>query len=127
VIAEYTFGDTKLCKECGKDGEWSKFSDASICKELTTPRPKADCRYDNLKEIEYNQLDYVRVRIESPDGLYKIEEPYILDNKLAPKTVVVYQKCVIIYYIFMVKFKMLYMIVKFLIKFFKIKSGLYFE
>lgn len=92
VIAEYRFGDTNLCKECLRGGEWSKFSDSNICKTLTTAKPKAGCKYDTLKEIEYNQLDYVRVRIESPDGLFKIHESHIMNNELAHKTVVVYQR-----------------------------------
>jgi hypothetical protein len=92
VIAEYKFGDANLCKECQKEGDWSKFSDASICKELTTPTPKVGCKYNILKELEYNQFDYIRVRIESPDGLFKIDEKHILDNELPYRTVVVYQR-----------------------------------
>jgi hypothetical protein len=93
VVAIYQFSNEKVCKLCQLDGEWSKYAESSLCIELTTPRPNQFCTYENLKSIEYKQFDYVRLRIESSNGLYKLDEQELeISNRLEPNTVVVYQR-----------------------------------
>jgi hypothetical protein len=72
VIAIYA---SKKCRQCHVNGEWSR--DTSSCPQrgrLTTPRPALTCNIDDLVRIEYQQFHYVRIRIESPDGLTKLGE-----------------------------------------------------
>ena len=93
AIAVFKYSSDKLCKACQIDGEWSKFAETELCQELMALKSsKSGCKYENLKQIEYKQLAYVRIRLESPDGLTKINEKYIEKNELPANTVVVYQR-----------------------------------
>lgn len=91
-MSVYKFSNDKLCKVCQLNGEWTKFSDVTLCQTITTQKPSINCKYNDLKALESTQPDYIRLRIESSNGIAKIDERSITDDKLASKTVVVYLK-----------------------------------
>jgi hypothetical protein len=82
-------GNVNLCKICQPDGEWSAEPDPNFC---IMPKKLADCSFTTLKQFEYQQFDYIRIRVESANGLVKINDREILSDKLASGTVVLYQK-----------------------------------
>jgi len=93
AIAVYQYSNNKLCKVCESSGEWSKYPQADLCREITTRKPNIDCRVDQLKAIEYKEHEYIRLRIEKPNGYDKIKESDVSEeNKVPSKTVVVYQR-----------------------------------
>ena len=69
VVAVYP---GKKCRECLSDGEWSPEGTSCLQKRITTPKPPPTCSLDDLIRVEYLHFNYVRIRIESPDGQYKI-------------------------------------------------------
>lgn len=71
------------------DGEWSKYSESNFCSDITTPRPDSFCRQTNLKELEKQESDYIRIHIESPDGLFGYRSS---QNQVPTGSVVVYQR-----------------------------------
>lgn len=89
VTAIYKFGNEKRCKICQVDGEWSKYSETTLCNELTTPKPNAFCRQTTLKEEEKREPEYLRIRVESPDGLFSYNN---FQNQVSAGSVAVYQR-----------------------------------
>jgi hypothetical protein len=90
AIAVYkSAGSQSLCKICQLDGEWSAEPDPNLC---IMPKKLADCSFSTLKQFEYQQFDYIRIRVESANGLVKINDREMLSDKLASGTVVLYQK-----------------------------------
>ena len=83
AIAVFKYSDDKLCKTCGENGEWSKFAEIDLCRELISLKTsKVGCKYESLKQLEYKQLSYVRIRMESSDSTKKFNEKNLIRNEL---------------------------------------------
>jgi hypothetical protein len=83
AIAVFKYSDDKLCKTCGENGEWSKFAEIDLCRELISLKTsKIGCKYESLKQLEYKQLSYVRIRMESSDSTKKFNEKNLIRNEL---------------------------------------------
>lgn len=91
VKAVYKYSKKESCKICQLDGEWSRHTNPNLCRELTSPRLNKTCKFDELKKLDFNQLEYIRIHMETSHGL-KIYPHNIKDNKLPPNTIVVYQR-----------------------------------
>lgn len=81
-----------VCKVCQEEsGEWSQRAEHSLCQQA---RSLGECTLSDLRRVEYQQFDYIRIRLESADGTYKLNQRDILMNgdKVPPGTVVLYQK-----------------------------------
>ncbi len=90
VVAKYHQANRNLCRLCESNGEWSRLPDRKHC---LTPKNMQECSYQALQQIEYQKFDYVRIRIESPNGLNKIDEKTIREKQRVPSgSVVLYQK-----------------------------------
>ena len=92
VLATFKYSKDKVCKVCQMDGEWSRFPEADLCKEIKAVKPNSDCKIDTLKQMEIQQYDYIRIRIEAPNGLFKYTDQNILNGKVPGGSVVVYQR-----------------------------------
>jgi hypothetical protein len=93
AIAVFKYSTDKLCKTCGFDGEWSKFAEIDLCREIISLKTsKIGCKYESLKQLEYKSLSYVRIRMESSDGMKKFSEKNLIKNELPAGSVVVYQR-----------------------------------
>lgn len=62
----------RKCRECLSTGDWSSKTLCPPNTKITTPKPPQSCSLDDLHRIEFLQFNYVRLRIESPDGWTKI-------------------------------------------------------
>jgi hypothetical protein len=89
VTAVFKFGNERRCKLCQVDGEWSKYSEPNFCSDITTPKPNVFCRQSGLKDLEKQEPEYLRVRIESPDGLFDYASS---QNQVPSGAIVVYQR-----------------------------------
>jgi hypothetical protein len=90
AVAVYkSMGNANMCKICQQNGEWSANANANLC---TAPRKPVDCSFTTLKQFEYEQFDHIRIRVESANGLVKINEREVISDKLPSGTVVLYQK-----------------------------------
>jgi hypothetical protein len=78
VVAEYKYGSDKFCKICNEDGEWTRFSLPSLCTPLTKVKKEEICVIEALKDIETTQPEYIRLHIESKDGIHKLKGKFQL-------------------------------------------------
>ena len=90
VVVVYKYSSYKVCKICHPNGEWSKYPEQELCKKVQKMKNSASCDTETLVEQEQRHPDYIRMRIESPDGLRKLTQKS--DDKFYPDgTVILYQ------------------------------------
>jgi hypothetical protein len=118
VIAIYTFGSAKFCKQCHENGEWSRYSVSELCnQELyggTVPTTSVrtitrktfgdtlyieepymyakemSCSFKVLKTHENMSPFYVRLHVVSVDRKHKLNEN--TGDTIASRSFVVYKK-----------------------------------
>lgn len=90
VVVVYKYSTYKVCKICQPNGEWSKYPEQELCKKVQKMKSSLSCDVESLLDLEQRQQEYIRMRVESPDGTKKIKETK--ENKSYPDgTVILYQ------------------------------------
>jgi hypothetical protein len=73
VVVVYKHLNYKVCKICQTNGEWSKYPDESLCNKVKILRTFSGCSGEDLKQNEKQQPEYIRLRIESSNGMNRLD------------------------------------------------------
>lgn len=79
-----------MCKVCQTNGDWSKYPEQDLCKKIKTMRNYENCDLESLEEQEKQQPEYIRLRVESSNGVRKLDQK-VSDKSHPDSTVVLYQ------------------------------------
>ena len=81
VVVVYKYLNYKVCRLCQFNGEWSKYPEQDFCKKVHSLRSLASCSPDDLAAVEQQQPDYMRLRIESSNGMKKLEHKLLRNTE----------------------------------------------
>jgi hypothetical protein len=84
VVVVYKYLNYKVCRLCQFNGEWSKYPEQDYCKKVHSLRSFVSCSSDDLTVSELQQPDYMRLRIESSNGMKKLEQKSLRSTQFYP-------------------------------------------